>query len=182
MDDLKKERVERVDWEYLGNAMKEKEEQGDANFLSLANHMGQFFVLMAKAIIDRMGEKEGGELLKSVVEEFAMRRGERIAEKVKSAGKPLAFKNFIVYGDMDSTGVTSGMTPSIEDGDLVLEIKHCEFNQGAKAVGLGEYAYHYCKYIDTALLKGYNPDLKLEVKKNLSAGDDVCLFRYSLKE
>jgi hypothetical protein len=166
----------------LGNAVKEKEEQGDANFLSLANHMGQFFALTARAIIEKLGEEEGGALLKEVVEEFALRRGERIAEKVKSAGKPLAFKNFLVYGDMDSTGVTDGMTPGIEDGDLVLEIKHCEFNRGAEAVGLSEYAYHYCKYIDTALLKGYNPDLKLEVQKNMSAGDDVCLFRYSLKE
>jgi hypothetical protein len=144
--------------------------------------MGQFFALTAKAIIDRLGEKEGGELLRGLVEDFAMRRGKRIAEKVKEAGKPLAFKNFVVYGDMDSTGVSSGVTPNIEDGEFILEVKHCEFNQGAKAVGLGEYAYHYCKYIDTALLKGYNPDLKLAVEKNLSAGDDTCLFRYTLKE
>jgi hypothetical protein len=182
MNDLEKERTEGVDWEYMGGVLKEKEAQGGAHYLSLANHMGQFFALTAKAVIDRMGEKEGGELLKGLVEDFAVRRGGRIAEKVRDAGKPLALKNFIVYGDMDSTGVTSGMTPNIEEGDLILEVKHCEFNQGAKAVGLGEYAYHYCKYIDTALLKGYNPDLKLTVEKNLSAGDDACLFCYTLKE
>jgi hypothetical protein len=182
MDDLEKERSEGVDWGYMGSMLKEKEAQGGAGYLSLANHMGQFFALTAKAIIDKIGEKEGRELLKKLVEDFAVRRGRRIAEKVKDAGKPLTFKNFIVYGDMDSTGVTSGMTPNIVDGDLILEVKHCEFNQGAKAVGLGEYAYHYCKYIDTALLRGYNPDLRLEVKKNLSAGDEVCLFHYSFKE
>jgi predicted hydrocarbon binding protein len=182
MDDLEKERTEGVDWGYLAAATKEREEVGGAYFISLANHMGHFFAIMAKAVIDRLGKEEGSALLKAVVEDFGMRRGRRIAEKVRALGKPLALKNFVLYGDMDSAGVTSGMTPSIEDGDFLLEIKHCEFDQGAKDAGLGEYAYHYCKYIDTVILKGYNPDLKLEVLKNLSAGDDACLFRYRLKD
>ena len=182
MEDWQRERREGVDWEYLMAAMKEKEEARGAHFVSLANLMGQFFSILAKHVIDGLGEEQGGILLKEVVEDFAVQRGKRMASKAAAQGRAPAFKNFMIFTDMDSSKVTSGMTPNIVDGDFHLETRHCDFYEGAKEAGLPEYAYHYCQYIDQAIIRGFNPDIDLEVTQNLSAGDEACYFIYRLKD
>jgi hypothetical protein len=182
MNDLERERKNGLELSYLAEGIQERAESGGKHYICLANLMGRFFVIMAKAIIDRLGEEEGGALLRETVERFAVARGKRIADKVQAAGRPLAFRNFLVFSDMNSEGVTSGMTPRIEDNDLWLEIRQCGFIDGARDVGLHDYAHHYCDYIDKAILRGYNPELKLEVVKNLSGDDNACLFHYTVKE
>lgn len=182
MDEGKKEREEGIDWDYLAQAMQEKQQVGNEHITPLAGHLGQLFAVTAKSIMDRLGLEEGEALIKEIVERFAEKRGRHIAEKVKKLGKPLTLKNFIVYGDLDSAAVVSGAIPSIEKGDLILEIADCNICRGAEDWGLKKYAYYYCKYIDVAILKGYNPKLKLEVSKRLTAGDGSCVFRYTVKE
>ncbi len=182
MNEEKKEQEEGIDWDYLARAMQEKQHVGNEHITPLAGHLGQLFAVTAKSIIDRLGLEEGEALIKEIVERFAEERGRRIAEKVKRLNKPLTLKNFIIYSDLDSAAVVSGATPSIENGDLILEIADCNICKGADDWGLKEYAYYYCKYIDVAILRGYNPKLKLDVSKRLTARDDCCVFRYTVKE
>ena len=182
MDEMKKERQEGFDWDYIGEAFQEKQEVGDTYITPLASHLGQLFAMTAKIVIDRLGPEEGEAVLKEIVERFAEVRGKRVAEKVKALGKPLTLKNFLVYNDLDSAGVISDSMPGMEDGDLLFEIGQCNICKGAEEWGLREYAHYYCKYIDKAIIKAYNPEIKLEVSRTLTGGDEACSFRYTVKE
>jgi len=182
MDELSKEQTDGMDWEIVGEALKERQEVGEQYITPLASHLGQLFAVTAEKIIQKLGPQEGEELLKDIVEKFAEERGRRVAEKVKAQGKPLTLKNFIVHNDLDAGGVTSDVVPGIEDGDLLLEIGQCKLCKGADDWGMRDYAHYYCKYFDVAILKAYNPELKLEVSKTLTGGDDICKFRYCTKK
>lgn len=210
MDDMKKERTEGFDFDYLVAAVNERTKLGDTYLTPVGEHLGNTLALLSGVVVEQMGEKEGSEfvfkltghifgiaakaliekigeekaesILKEVVETFGEGRGRQIAERVKAQAKPLTFKNFLIHTDMDSSNVTPDIKPSIEDGKLVLDIPYCAFNQGARDAGFGEYAYYYCKYIDKAIIRGYNPDIKLEVSHNLSKGDDHCRLIYDTME
>ncbi|MBI5118624.1 L-2-amino-thiazoline-4-carboxylic acid hydrolase [Candidatus Poribacteria bacterium] len=182
MDELEREQREGMDWETLGKAMSERQEAGTTYITPLAGLFGQFFAITTKILIEKFGPAEGEALIKEVVERFAEERGRRIAGKVRALGKPLTLKNFFVHNDLDSAGVTSDVVADIEDGDLLLNISSCNICRGSQEWGLREYAHRYCRYVDVAILRAYNPEIKLQVSKTLTGGDEACCFRYSVRK
>ncbi len=182
MGELEKERKEGMDWETLGQAMSERQEVGATYITPLAGLFGQLFALTTKIVIEKLGPAEGEALIKEVVERFAEERGRRIAEKVKALRKPLTLKNFFVHNDLDSSGVVSDLATEIEDGDLLFKIGACNICRGAQEWGLREYVHRYCRYVDVAILRAYNPEIKLEVSRTLTGGDEVCCFRYRARK
>jgi hypothetical protein len=180
-DDMKKEREEGLDFEYLKDALIKKKEVGDRYFTPPSGITAQLFCSMAKIIFEKLGEEEGERIIKEAVEYFGYQRGKRIADTVTALGLPLTFKNWIIYTDIATT-TESRFTPKIEDGDLIVETRACDFFQGGEKWDLRKYAYYYCKYVDEAILRGYNPDMKLIVSKRLTAGDDSCTLRYITKD
>jgi hypothetical protein len=181
MDDISREKEKGFDFEYLGDVPKAKEEVGDTYQTPGFGLASQLFSSVAKFVIEKLGEKEGEALLKEAIEYFGRERGRRIAERVKKLGKPLTFKNWLIYSDIDSSRNFEPI-PEIKDGDLVANVKNCTFHNGANEWGLEDYANIYCKYVDYAILYGYNPDIKLILKERGATGEDFCVFRYIMKE
>ena len=140
----------------------------------------QLFATMCKVIIQKLGLTEGEALIKEAVEAFGHERGKRIAQKVAAQGKPLSFKNWLIYTDID--GGNFPVKPYIENHDLLAPVCGCSFYKAASEWGLEEYAGIYCKYADYAILEGYNPDIKLILEQRGKTGKDHCLFRYIMKE
>ncbi|MBI9107609.1 MAG: L-2-amino-thiazoline-4-carboxylic acid hydrolase [Spirochaetales bacterium] len=140
----------------------------------------QLFSVMSKFIIERLGEEEGEALIKDAVEYFAKERGKSIARNVKKQNKPLSFKNWLIYTDID--GSNFPVKPHIDNSDLVAPVTECSFHKAAKEWGLENYSKYYCKYADYAILDGYNPDIKLDLKTRHETGKDECVFRYIMKE
>ena len=54
-------------------------------------------------------------------------------------------------------------------------------NYGIETLDKVEYGKIYCEYIDVSILKGYNPNLKIEVPSTLTKGDKKCILRYTVK-
>jgi len=123
----------------------------------------QLFCTIAEVIISEFADK-GREAMVNAVKKYGEERGRRIAEIVKSQGKELNLKNFFIYSDLDAKS-TLKYTPKIVDGNLEI-------------VG-GQI---YCEYIDTSILKGYNPNLKIEVPSTLTKGNKRCVLRYLVQE
>jgi hypothetical protein len=180
MGDIEREKESGFDFEYLQDVPQKKAEIGDTYQTPGFGLAGQLFSSIAKFVIDRLGHEEGERLLKEAVEYFGTERGKRIARRVRDAGGELSFKNWLIYSDIDS-GKNFQPSPVIEDGDLVVRVDHCTFHKSAEEWGLGEYAGIYCKYVDYAILGGYNPDITLVVKDKESEGTDHCIFRYSMR-
>ncbi len=181
MDDISREKEKGFDFEYLGDVPKAKEEVGDSYQTPGFGLASQLFSSVAKFVIEKLGQKEGEALLKDAIEYFGRERGKRIADRVKKLGKPLTFKNWLIYSDIDASRNFEAM-PEIVDGDLVVNVKNCTFHNGAEEWGLGDYANIYCKYVDYAILGGYNPDIKLVLKERGAKGEGPCVFRYIMKE
>jgi hypothetical protein len=177
MDEIQKEKSEGLSWEYLGEAMKERAELSGEPITPMAALMGQMFAVFAKNVIDEVGTEKGEAIIKKAVEDFGQTRGKRIAEKVKARGLPLSFKNFLIYMDLDTSAANKSV-PNIDGKDLTLTIHQCFIRDGACDLALEPYFHYYCKWIDRAILFGYNPELTIEITKFLSGGDDVCFFRY----
>ena len=182
MDDLKREKEKGFDFEYLGDVLDKKKEIGDKYQTPGFGLASQLFSSVAKFIIEKLGPEEGEALLKDAVEYFGNERGKHIAKRVKAQGLPLTFKNWLIYTDIDSTKNFRPIANVDNNDDFVVKIKHCTFYNSAEEWGLGEYAKIYCKYVDYAILRGYNPDVKLILKERQATGAKRCIFRYIMKE
>jgi hypothetical protein len=180
MNESEKERTDGLDWEYLGEVMKKKTALEGKQLTPMPSLMGQMFAVFAKTIIDAMGKDKGEAVIRDAVQTFGRTRGKRIAERVKSEGLELTFGNFLIYMDLDSSAALT-FVPSLESGNMILNISRCAFTEGAKALGLEDYFHYYCRWVDNAILEGYNPDLVLEIPQTLSGGADACIFRYLIK-
>ncbi|MBP7603633.1 MAG: L-2-amino-thiazoline-4-carboxylic acid hydrolase [Spirochaetes bacterium] len=141
---------------------------------------GQLFGVVAKHVLAELGPERGETLLKAAVEEFGRERGKRIAETVRSKGKPLSLRNWLIYTDIAPENFEAH--PSFPEGDLRAKVGRCSFFGAAERWGLGEYAKLYCKYADYAILNGYNPDVTLKLEQRQWSGRDHCVFRYVMKE
>jgi len=179
MNDLKRENEQGFDMEYLGDVLDNKKELGVKYQTPGFGLAAQLFSSVAKFVIEKLGPGEGEKLLKEAIEYFGKERGKRIAERVKAEGKPLTFKNWLTYTDINSSNFRP--IASIEDGDFIAKIRHCTFYNAAEEWGLGDYAKIYCKYVDYKILEGYNPDIKLILKERQATGKNRCIFRYIMR-
>lgn len=159
---------------------KEMEEVGDRYKTHLFSMFSQLFCTIAEVIISNFGDK-GREAMAEAVKKYGEERGRRIAELVKSMGKETDLKNFFIYGDFDSRANLT-YAPNLVEGNLEICVTECPYDKGCKDWGKEEFGKIYCEYIDKAVLRGYNPDLVLEVPSNMTKGDENCVLRYIAKE
>jgi hypothetical protein len=181
MDDLEREKKLGFDWDYLEDVMDQKAKLGDQYRVAGSGLRAALFSFVAKAVMQELGPDKGEELLKRGVEDFGRAMGRRIAATVKNLGKPLTFKNWLIYGYSDA--VNFSLSPDLVNGDLVVKSGECTFWNAAREFGVGEYGKIFCKYVDHAILEGYNPDIKLVLRDRHHIGqEDHCIFRYIMKE
>ena len=180
MDDLEREKKQGFDWDYMAEVLDRKMELGDKYQISGFGLGAALFSFLARAVLSELGPEKGEAMIKRAVEEFGKARGRRIAVIVKDLGKPLTLKNWLIYSDIDS--VNFDPHPDLDNNDLLVKAGECTFWNAAREFGMGEYARIYCKYVDYAILEGYNPDIKLVLHDRHHVGQDHCLFRYIMKE
>lgn len=180
MNDLQHEKKKGMNIWYLKDVFPRRFSIGKKYHTPGFGLAAQLFAVMCKFIIKKLGPEEGEALIKEAVEYFGRERGKRIAERVTALGKPLSFKNWLIYTDID--GGNFPVKPQVKGGDLYAPVTGCSFNNAAAEWGLQEYSKLYCKYADYAILEGYNPDVKLILNTRHDTGNDHCLFRYIMKE
>jgi len=179
MDDLQRERTRGFNLWYLKDVPPRRAATGKGVRTPGFGLAAQLFACLCRQVFEERGPEEGEALVREAVQAFGRERGRRIAERVRQRGKPLSFKNWLIYGDI--AGSNFAVKATVRDGDLVARVGACTFWSAAQAWGLGEYARIYCKYADHAILEGYNPEIRLELKTRHETGEDHCLFRYAVK-
>ncbi|ACL05336.1 hypothetical protein Dalk_3648 [Desulfatibacillum aliphaticivorans] len=180
MNDLEREELHGFSWWYLKDVLPRKKIAGTRYHTPGFGLAAQLFAAFAKEAMERLGPEQGEAVVKQAVQHFGRERGRSIAKAVAGMGKPLSFKNWLIYSDISSDNF--GFLPNIDNGDLVLQVRNCTFIQAARQWGLGDYGALYCKYADHAILEGYNPDIVLKLETRHETGRDCCLFRYIMKQ
>ena len=155
------------------NGQKEVGNKYKSHFFSM---FAQMFCIMAEEVIKEFGD-DGRKVVEKAVKKYGEERGKRIANLVKSLGKELNLKNFFIYSDLDSKNTLKYKIKLI-DGNIEIIGRDCVFYQGCKEWDKLEFGRIYCDHIDKSILRGYNPDLKIEVPSTLTSGGKKCILRY----
>ena len=180
MDDLSREKKHGFSYWYMKDVLLRRFLNGQRYHTPGFGLAGQLFAVTCRHVMEGLGPDEGEALIRKAVEEFGRERGSRIADTVRKLGKPLTIKNWLVYADIDGSNFEA--RPSIDNHDLLVEVHRCTFMEAAEQWGVRDHARYYCKYVDHAILAGYNPGIKLVLQSRHDTGKDHCLFRYIMKE
>lgn len=180
MDDVAREKEKGFSWWYLKDVLPRKKLIGKRFHTPGFGLGAQLFASLCRVLVERLGAERAEDLIREAVQAFGQKRGRRIAGTVRTLGKPLSFKNWLIHTDIAQENF--GFTPDIEGGDLVVKVRECSFIRAAREWGMEDMAKIYCRYADHAILEGYNPDIRLDLQTRHETGEDFCRFRYIMKE
>ena len=110
---------------------------------------------------------------------YAMQRGRRMAQRAIRDGKTLTQADYNYYGEWINTDEIkaegcanqSEVTP-----EGYLKITQCPWYTQFKEMGLTEAGTEYCRHLDSAISRGFNPYLEYKVDQTLHYAD-CCIHR-----
>ncbi|HAE41627.1 MAG TPA: hypothetical protein DCG34_01745 [Clostridiales bacterium] len=140
----------------------------------------KLYYFMAKKMIEKLGKEEGSKAVEEAIIELGRYRGEKVREKVLTAGLDLTMQNEYKFHDLPIGTKLWNAVSKKEGGTQVSEIFHCPFGKVWKDMDAEEIGLLYCA-IDYAIWEGYNPDIKFERKKCIFEGDTTCVMTYQEK-
>ena len=149
----------------------------DRNLFDIPHHANLFAVIY-KAAVTLRGEK-GALAADEGTKLYGQQRGGRMAQRAVKDGAPLTMESYLLYGEWaDKNGHSKSYIAS-KAPVYCTNSTVCGWCEAWKAAGLLEYGKNYCRYVDHNLVKGFNPQLKLDITSVLSWGGEVCGFRWN---
>lgn len=110
---------------------------------------------------------------------YAMQRGRRMAQRAIRDGEELTQSVYNQYGEWVNTeeikaeGCANQMEITPEG---YLKITKCPWYEQFKKMGLKEAGAEYCRHLDSAISRGFNPYLGYRVDQTLHTSD-CCIHR-----
>jgi hypothetical protein len=141
-------------------------------------HHALLFGLVAKETIERAGKEAGENALRAAVRRYGEQRGRRMALRAEANGDELSMAHFLVYGEWRS-GTGLGKQETVVIGNNVrTTVPRCPWALTWMEADLSQHGRLYCQEIDRALVRGFNPDLIIEVTKTQTNDGVPCDFLY----
>lgn len=136
------------------------------------------FGLMARAILDTYGADEGDKLLWEAVARYGKERGSRMAQRCRAHGDPVDMAGYFAYSEWSWDEGFKKST--IQNEPYFAHYVHeCPWCSAWKESGLEEYGQYYCRNVDVNIVRGFSPELELEMKSALSMpGSTCCEFHW----
>jgi hypothetical protein len=143
-----------------------------------AQHHALLFAWVAREAIVRVGVETAVPVVRVAARLYGEQRGRRMALRAQQDGQPLSMGSYLSYrewevpaGEMQQTGVPWR-------GDLRVQVLRCCWATTWQQERLTEYGKYYCQEIDQALVRGFNPDLVVDVKGTRTNGSRACQLVY----
>jgi hypothetical protein len=140
-------------------------------------HHALLFAWISRAIIQRVGWERGEAAIRKATRRYGEQRGRRMALRARANGRELSMTNFLVFGEWrgsEQSGAES--EKSAVGADVLSCVRICPWNTAWVDEELLPYGRLYCREIDHALVRGYNPELELDVRQTLSNDGEPCEF------
>ncbi len=102
-----------------------------------------------------------------------------MAQRAIRDGQPLTQATYNYYGEWVNTdeiraeGIANQMDTTPEG---TLKVTRCPWHTQFKEMGLSEAGAEYCRHLDSAISRGFNPYLGYEVEQTLHTSD-CCIHR-----
>ena len=142
-------------------------------------HHALLFAWIAREIIHRLGQDNGEQIIIRAVRRYGEQRGRRMALRAKADNQDLSMANFLVYGEWKPTKQEEVQHQRIEESsDIRVLVHQCPWNNAWTENDLIQYGRLYCQEIDRALVRGFNPELNIEVDKTLTNENEPCEFLF----
>ncbi|HWQ21210.1 MAG TPA: L-2-amino-thiazoline-4-carboxylic acid hydrolase [Clostridia bacterium] len=143
-----------------------------------AEHHALLFAWIAREVIARVGESAAGPVLRETVRLYGEQRGRRMALRAQQDGQPLSMASYLSYREWQAPAGAMQQTGVPWRADLRTQVRRCCWATTWQQEGLTEYGKYYCQEIDEALVRGFNPDLVVEVKGTRTNGSRACQLIY----
>ncbi len=150
--------------------------QGLSGEIHVEQH-AMMYALLARAACTYLGEKADEAIHRATVL-YGTQRGQRMRARALEKGIPLDMAGYFALqewrpnpGDFDSVILQ-------KEPCLVTCQKLCPWTQAWKLFSMQQYGRLYCRDVDLAIIKGFDPSLELTLTSTLSAGDSACRFTY----
>ncbi len=140
-------------------------------------HHALLYAWMVQAVFERVGEERGEAVIRKATRRYGEERGRRMALRAQADKHALSMLNYIGYGEYKITGEI--VFKLIERSpDARMRVSKCPWHDTWKANGLLPFGRLYCLEIDPALVRGFNPELRVDVNATLPNGAAQCEFVY----
>ncbi len=141
-----------------------------------AHHHAILFSLISRAVIKEIGKEKGAALIRAAVKKYGLQRGKRMAKRALKNRHALTMDNYLAYSEWKVPKNSMKFKFIEKSPHARINIFKCPWNEAWKESDLLEYGKYFCQEIDRALVKGFNPDLKIEIYSTQTNGSNMCDF------
>ena len=146
------------------------------NLSFTVSHHAVLFALLSRAVLSRFGEVKGEKIIRQAVRRYGEQRGQRMAFRAQRDGEPLSMLNYMAYSEW-RVGPGETEQRMLEKVPEALSfVDRCPWHRAWVESDLLRFGRLYCLEIDQALVRGFNPELRLDVLSTLSNDDRSCEF------
>ncbi len=142
-------------------------------------HHALLYAWIARAVIERAGEQRGEAIIRKATRQYGEQRGRRMALRAQANNHPPSMLNYWAYSEYRPT-------PGEFELNIIERVPHaraytpkCPWYAAWKENNLMTFGRLYCLEIDPALVRGFNPELHMDVITSLTNGDTRCEFVYN---
>ena len=139
-----------------------------------AEHQALLFAWIVKAAIDAVGEEKAALVVKKAVTRYGEQRGHRMAMRAQNNVHPLTMLNYVAYGEWKTGKNEMHMEYMERSPNLRVLVSKCSWYTAWENKDLTKYGRYYCLYIDQSVVRGFNPDLKLDIGDLKPDGKAAC--------
>lgn len=141
-------------------------------------HHAILFALISRQAQQQLGEEAGQSAMRQAVRRYGEQRGRRMALRALKDGEPLSMTSFMTYGEWRSKTGEAEQQASEEPPDIHMLMPRCPWANAWVESGLLPFGRLYCQEIDHALIRGFNPQLTLDVIATQPNDGVPCEFIY----
>lgn len=134
---------------------------------------------ISRQVCQRVGPVKGELWVRKAIRRYGEERGSRMARRALSYGKELTMVNYLIFGEWSAApGEVQQRLEQNNHNNVRMLVERCPWHAAWMKQDLVEYGRLYCQEIDQALLRGFNPELHLDVHKTQTNDHQPCDFVY----
>lgn len=141
-----------------------------------AKHHALLFTCISKSVIMHTGYEDGVPIIRKAVRKYGEQRGLRMALRARRNGHRLTMDNYLAYGEWELPRGEMELRFAERVPHARVHISKCPWNDVWAENKLLEYGMQFCKEIDASLVRGFNPDLVIEIQSIQTHGAEYCDF------
>ena len=141
-----------------------------------------FLVAQYHACLTEQFQEQGEQVFIHATRYYGEQRGRRMAQRALRDGQPLTYETYCRYGEwvptqtMRDLGEDNRSYVENFEPDLLRIYTQCPWHTQFFEMGAQRTGQIYCRYLDSSICRGFNPDLVFLVEQSLNEGCS-CIHR-----